>query len=146
MKLNDKKNLSFFHMNIASLALHQDELNVLFSNLEFDFDIIGLTETKITNDMPILNFSRTNYTFKHTPCEGHNGGTMLFISDKYAYTRLNDLDLLAYKSKEVESTFIELQRPGKKNMIIGCIYRHPSMSIDLFNKELFISYLLRINH
>ena len=38
--------------------------------------------------------------------------------------------------KDFESTFIEIELPKKKNLIIGCIYRHPSseISIDDFSK------------
>ena len=32
---------------------------------------------------------------------------------------------------EFESTFLEIIIPGKKNLIIGCIYRHPSSSISI---------------
>ena len=32
-----------------------------------------------------------------------------------------------------ESTFIELMFPNTKNVIIGCIYRHPSSSISLYH-------------
>ena len=48
-----------------------------------------------------------------------------------------------YKSKELESTFVEVLEPGmsKNNMIIGCIYRHHSMELSEFNNH-FLSVLL----
>ena len=36
-----------FHTNIGSLSKHKDELEAVLSILNFDFDVIGLTETKL---------------------------------------------------------------------------------------------------
>ena len=38
-----------------------------------------------------------------------------------------------YKSCELESTFIEIINPKKKNIIIGCIYKHQSMDQNEFD-------------
>ena len=37
-----------------------------------------------------------------------------------------------YKKKELESIFIEVINAKSKNLIIGCIYRHPSMNPNEF--------------
>ena len=43
-------------------------------------------------------------------------------------------DLRICKLNELESTFIEITNPKKKtNIIIGCIYRHPTMNLNQFN-------------
>ena len=42
---------------------------------------------------------------------------------------------MVYNSKELESTFIEIHRQNKKNVVVGCIYRHPGMSVESFNKD-----------
>ena len=44
-------------------------------------------------------------------------------------------DLKINKSFELESTFIEICNPKKKNIIIGCIYKHPNMNINGFNDD-----------
>ena len=38
-----------------------------------------------------------------------------------------------YKKKEFESTFIEIVNLRKSNIIVGVIYRHPSMDLADFN-------------
>ena len=43
-----------------------------------------------------------------------------------------------YKPKQLESAFIEICKKSKKNIIIGCIYRHPSMDLCEFNNELLL--------
>ena len=40
-----------------------------------------------------------------------------------------------YKSKQLESVFVEISNKNMKNVIIGCIYRHPSMNINGFSDE-----------
>ena len=55
-------------------------------------------------------------------------------------------DLKFYSSGDFESTFIEIIFPNKKNIIIGCIYCHPSsnISIQKFNKGILESVLDKI--
>ena len=43
----------------------------------------------------------------------------------------NDLNI--YKSHHLESIFVEAILPKRPNIIIGCINRHPSMDICIFN-------------
>ena len=51
-----------------------------------------------------------------------------------------------YSPGDFESTFIEVIFPNKKNMIIGCIYRHPSSNISIhdFSKNIFEPVLDKI--
>ena len=42
-----------------------------------------------------------------------------------------------YKSKELEAIIIEVVNKNKKNIIIGCIYHHPTMEIKEFNDKFF---------
>ena len=47
------------------------------------------------------------------------------ISKQVKYSCRPDLDKLAFKTKKLESKFIEIQRKNKNSIIVGCIYRHP---------------------
>ena len=40
-----------------------------------------------------------------------------------------------YKSKYLESTFLEVINHSGKNIIAGCIYRHPCMELNEFNND-----------
>ena len=51
--------------------------------------------------------------------------------------RREDLEILMYKPKELESVFIEVENEGKKNQICSCIYRHPCMEINTFTEHYF---------
>ena len=50
-----------------------------------------------------------------------------------------------YKSCELESVFLEIINEGKRNEIFGCIYRHPSMCLDEFNKNFFKDFIEKLS-
>ena len=52
--------------------------------------------------------------------------TLLYINSKNTYKKREDLQI--YKPREIESVFVEIIYPYEKNIIVGCIYRHPCMS------------------
>ena len=60
------------------------------------------------------------------PTECHAGETLLYTNNKLS-SKLRQ-DHCIYKSSEFESTFIKIINPKKMNIIIGCIYRHPTMN------------------
>ena len=123
---------SAFHMNVSSLTAHFDELSSLLFLLNFEFSILGLTETRIKkNNNVSIPISIEGYSYEHTPTESSCGGAILYISNKFNYKPRNDL--LIYKPFLIESIFVEILFPRKSNLIVGCIYRHPCMSINEFN-------------
>ena len=140
---DSNNSLSIFHMNISSLNLHFDELSTMLTLLNFQFDILGLTETRLKKQHGIsFPISIDGYSFEHTPTESSCGGALLYISNKFNYKPRNDL--LIYKSTLIESIFVEIIFPHKSNVIVGCIYRHPCMSIKEFN-DLFSPILHKLS-
>ena len=77
-------------------------------------------------------------TIEHTPTEANCGDALLYINNTFNYTVRNDLRI--YQKKEIESIFIEIINPKGKNVIVGCIYRHPSLNptefVDIRIQEL----------
>ena len=109
------KHFSAFHLNIASLSKHFDELQTLLSLLGVNFSVIGITETKfLKNTQPSINFSLQNYSVEHTPTELSAGGALLYISKHLTYKPHKYLDKKMYKSKELESIFAEIIYKKKK--------------------------------
>ena len=145
-QFNKSKCFSAFHLNIASLTKHFDELQNLLCTLDTTFSIIAITETKFSrNILPFVNYSLPHYSIEHTPTDSSAGGALLYISNHLAYKPRNDLTKKLYKAKELESIFIELIYKRKKNIVIGCIYKHPPMSIEEFNKYFLLPILDKIN-
>ena len=90
------------------MLLHKDDLDTLLDTLKLEFDIIALSETKLTKGTnPISDVLLPKYHEPvSTPTEASKGGTLLYISDKLDYKPRKDLEL--YKAKQIESTFVEI--------------------------------------
>ena len=52
-KFNNKSTFSILHLNIHSLQLHIDELRTFLTLLNFKFDIIAISESKLKNEPQI---------------------------------------------------------------------------------------------
>ena len=138
--LNNSKNcLSFFHLNISSLSFHIEELTTLISEHNLTFDIFGVSETKLRlNKAPLNSVIIPGYNFKFTATECSNGGTAIYIKKGLNYKLRKDLEI--YKSKQLESMFIEVN-PKNEKVVIGCIYRHPSMELSKVNNNYLTNLL-----
>ena len=85
---------------------------------------------------PTTNIEIDGYEFRHTPTETGCGGAGIYIREGYDFEIINDLSLS--NTSVSESLFFELNRKGQKNLVIGCIYRHPakiSAFLDPFLKK-----------
>ena len=142
LSYNPKEKLSILHQNISSLPLHVNELESLLSKFNQRFDCLGITESRIRkNKLPINNIELKGYNIEQTETESKCGGTLLYIKEGINYQIRPDLQI--YKSKELESVFIEILNENSKNIIIGCIYKHPNMEVSDFN-EFHLEKILKI--
>ena len=146
------KQLSFFstellalHLNISSLPFHIDDLHSFLANLPTKPSIFGITESRLKQDNPsLINISIPVYNIEHTDTESANGESLLYISKNLNYISRSDLAL--YKAKELESVFVEIDLPKRKrNLVVGCIYRHPFMNTDEFNTQYLPKLLFEIS-
>ena len=142
-KLNDsikRGTFTVFHINASSLQKHFEEFEILLNSTKIDFDVIAVTESRILKDkIGINNLKLQNYNMEFCPTSSNAGGTVLYINEKHSYKPRADLSV--YKERELESTFIEIVNPKRSNIIVGCLYRHPSMILSEFNDD-FLAPLL----
>lgn len=137
--------ISAFHLNIASLNRHFDELNSLLALLHVKFSFIGISETRYYKSQALVsNFPISGYNVIHTPTESSAGGVALYISDSFSFQPRPDFDQTMYQSKTLESVFVEVSRPKKSNLIVGTIYKHPTMSVEEFNSDFLSPFLHKI--
>ena len=117
-KFKSYGNFSVLHLNIASLQFHLEDLKIILKILDYPFDIIAISETKIKKGInPIPDLNILNYQYIHTPTEITKGGTHLYISNKLISKPRTDLEI--YQAKDVESTFVEIIMPKGKNIIVA---------------------------
>ena len=131
-KFCSSRSFSILHYNIHSIELHIEEFRVNLQMLEFDFDIICISESKIVDGIdPKCDISIPNYqTPISTPTEGTKGGVLIYVKSGIDFKPRNDLKIC--KSKELESAFIEVINKNESNDVIGVIYRHPCMNENDF--------------
>ena len=123
---------SILHLNIHSLQRHVESLRTLLGILNFSFDIICLTETKIVEDYPPgVDISLPGYQQPvGMPTKATKGGVLIYVKNGIHFVPREDLNIS--RDKELESYFIELI---SNKTIVGSIYRHPSMDENIFINE-----------
>ena len=134
-KFDSSKSFSILHLNIHSINKHIEELRICLNILNFKFDIIALSESKILKGKePVMDINLVGYHDPiGTPTEATKGGVLLYISDELNFKPRPDLNI--YQAKGVESIFAEIVNKNKSNDIIGVIYRHPTMCEEDFNEN-----------
>lgn len=135
--------LSIFHINIVSLQKNIDELRNLLDILHYPFDIIAVTETKLKNKTPIRNIDIPDYTFEHTPSETNSGGAGIYIKNCFEYETVKKLSMSL--KKVAESIFVEIKNHRHKTFLVGNIYRHPSNSLHVFNRDFLTDLMTKIS-
>ena len=117
-----KRALSMFHMNIKSLPKHFDELQQYLNMLEYDFSVIGISETWLNENNADLYDLNGYVTIKGYRKQKRGGGVSLYIRDEISFATRNDL---GFFDSEMESIFIEIDKDifrTNSNIVIGLIY------------------------
>ncbi len=101
--MHGEYNLKYLHMNAQSLGQKQSDLEVLFSEFNFSFDVVGFSETWFSSDDPPITFG--DYSFEGQNRISRGGGVALYVRNGILYHRMNefcitcdDYELLVIKS------------------------------------------------
>ena len=134
-KFKEKKTFSILHLNVHSIEFHIEELRILLHMLNFKFDFICISESKLRKGhCPKTDINIEGYqTPVGTPTEANKGGVLMYVKEGISYKPRTDLNI--YKPKELESYFVEVINQNSPNSIVGVIYRHPCMDANTFNLE-----------
>ncbi len=108
LKPDKSSSFGLFHVNIASLNAHIDDLRAVLGRLEFSFDIIGISEHKISKDSPPSNnIEIAGYNeFEFEPTGTTHGGAGFYIKSGLDYKVRDDLALNSPGNFEV--MFVEI--------------------------------------
>ena len=112
-------NFSFFSRNVAIINRNLENVLILLDELDFHFNVIGITETKITNSNED-NFhpSIPGYVFEYVPSPLASGGVGLFVDQSLHYTVLEKTSNEAFQAIWIEISFV-----NHKNIVCSIIYR-----------------------
>ena len=112
------KSLSLLHLNICSLSKNFDNFCILLKEINMNFDIIALTESRIKKNLVTpINIELENYSNEHTPIEIAAGGALLYINKRLSYYPRNYLNI--YMPGKLESIFIEIVCPKSSNIFVN---------------------------
>ena len=101
-------------MNISSLSYHIDDLNSLITNCHVKPKIIVINECRLKKNLDVFsNVNIEGYTFEYTTTVSSKGGNLIYFDNNIRYKVRKDLKIL--KSKEIQSTFIEIITTTKQN-------------------------------
>ena len=122
---------SVFHNNVASLNRNLENLQTqLLRELDFHFNVIGVTETKITNaNSQLCTAHIPGYVFESVPTPLASGGVGMFMDESLSYRVLERTSNEAFQVLWAEFSF-----ENKKNVICGIFYRQHN------SPEIFQSY------
>jgi len=110
---------SVFHNNIASINRNLENVSILLDELDFHFNVIGITETKITiSNENNFHPSIPGYVFEYVPTPLASGGVGLFVDQSLHYTVLEKTSNEAFQAIWIEISFV-----NHKNIVCGIIYR-----------------------
>ena len=122
-KLPDDNNMNIFHTNINGFESKLDNLHECISGSQPKLDILAITETYEQEKVGLLhNVEIKVYKIFHTASKTSKGGTALYVNENVNSIERIDLNIL---HDEFEGTWVEIKNKHSKNIICGCIYRHP---------------------
>ena len=109
IKHANDSSFSLIHTNIASISKYFDDLETVLSTIKTKFDIIGISEHRLSNQssIPVQNLDLPGYhPFIFDSSNTQCGGTGIFIKNSLVNKIRNDLKISS--TENFESTFIEL--------------------------------------
>ena len=153
-KLANQPNFGLYHINIRSLAAHKDELAALLKMLNYQFPVVGMTETWLT-DITSSLYNIEGYVGEfNNRCTGEKGGGVgIFVKSHISYCRREEF---CVSDAFTETIFIEFDKDSlgtDKSVIVGVIYRPPNTDprqfvlnlsdiLDSIGKERKLSYIM----
>ena len=149
-KLKIEKDFNLFHSNVNGLESKYGTLHAFLNDAKSAMDVIAITETSENNDHGFFkNVSMEGYEPFQTPTFTRKGGTLMYVNSNFNSTERIDLKA---QTNDFESVWVEIVNKSSKNIVCGCIYRHPRYDASSFmdymdstlsklsqeNKELYI--------
>ena len=127
--------ISVMHLNIRSLNSKTRAFCTFINLLEFEFDIIILSEIWSYNIDFYSKLLHGYSLYTDLPENSNVGGIGIFVSDSLNCKVRNDLRLPKLANYRVEDLWLEVVK-NKRTYIIGGIYRHPNQNIGSFTSLL----------
>ena len=129
LKIPDSFNI--FHSNLDGLESKFDALHDFVNTTTMELDVICLSETsqKLNQDF-MLNTTLEGYNQPFTTgSKFMKGGVAIYTKNNFNATEREDLKKI---DDCFEAIWIEINVEKSKNIVCGCVYRHPNTDISIF--------------
>jgi hypothetical protein len=132
----DNNCFSVLHTNIRSLPKNFCQLERFMEGLNFQFTIIGASETWLTeNNVDCYGLNGYQH-FYLTRENRRGGGVSLFINETFCVKERHELNVM---SDFLEALFVEISKEDSglgQDAILGVAYRPPNQDVTLFNEKI----------
>ena len=126
--LQDEHTFSSIHFNARSLPKNHDSIVNLLKLLQFDFDVICLSETWLKDSGEMYSIPNYSFVNKNRRLRA-GGGVGIYINNNVHYISRSDVSI---SDTLGDSVFIEIPIEGKKNVVLGVIYKPPDTNCAQF--------------
>ena len=115
------------HPNIQGLTNKIDQLKLLLQFKNNLIHILGISETKLTQNHPDALFHIDGYQkpFRRDRTENAGGGLLVYVKDGVCCKRRADLE-----HQMLECIWVEIKPKNNCSFLVGHIYRPPNSSIQ----------------
>ena len=121
--LRVEKSFNIFHSNVNGLESKFENLHSFLNGSKSVMDIVAISETSENNDHSFIqNVEIEGYKLFSTPTLSRKGGVAIYVRKDFNYHERTDLNI---QTKDFESIWIEIKNEKSKNIVCGCVYRHP---------------------
>ena len=129
--------INLLHINARSMISNFDKINSLLTNINYGtLTAVAITETWLSHSSHDVYFIPGYNFIASSRSTGGGGGVGIFLHTSLNYFVRKELGRMHHY---IECIFIEITQIGKKNIIIGCIYRPSNVQsnkdTDQFNLE-----------
>ena len=123
-----RKGLHFVHLNVCSLPLHLDEVQLLAHNT--NAAVLALSETRLDSSIHDNEVVIPGYNLQKNDRKRSGGGDCMYIRNNLVFNRRNYLNCA-----DLEFTAVDILLPKTKPILIG-VYRPPSGVASQFYSKL----------
>ena len=129
--INKSDSFNILHSNLNGLENKFDEYHNFIASTQLNLDVLCISETsQKENNNFNLNVSIEGYKQPFAlGSKTARGGVAIYVKNDLNVIERNDLNI---NNISFEAIWIEILNSKTKNILCGCIYRHPNSDVEEF--------------
>lgn len=129
---SESNELALIHLNIRSMCKNFENFSVFTKRIS-GFTAIGVSETWFPSEFDTSLYLIPGYNLvSNNRRDKRGGGVALYIPSVMDYQICHELTIM---NDVLETIFVDVFIPGKRNVVLGVVYRPPQSNLNLFIDE-----------